>query len=189
MKLYIKYMASLRSIMLVKAILDSLGIRYKSVLIGEIDICHILRPDQHHELRKALLLRDFELIDDKKDILVERIKAVILEMIRTQEAYPKANFSDYVADKMNYDYTYLANLFSEVTGITIEYFVIAHKVERVKELLVYEGLNLAEISYELEYSSVAHLSSQFKKVTGLTPSFYRRMKRTRREGTMAVMSM
>lgn len=188
MKLYIKSMVSMRSIMIVKSILDGLAIKYRGVSIGEIDIYNILTPDVYLELRKALLMKGLELIDDKKVSMVERIKSIVLEMIRAQDTYPKFNFSDYIAEKMNYDYTYLANLFSEVTGITIEYFVIAHKVERVKELLVYEGLNLAEISYKLDYSSVAHLSRQFKKVTGLTPSFFRQIKRTRRESNEEVMN-
>lgn len=186
MKLYIKYMASIRSIMFVKSVLDTIGIRYRAVDIGEIDIFHVLNSDQYLQLRKALLMKGFELIDDKRIVLVERIKSIIVEMIRSHEACPKFNFSDYVSKRMNYDYTYLANLFSDVTGITIEYYVIAHKVERVKELLVYEGLNLSEISYRLDYSSVAHLSSQFKKVTGLTPSFYRRMKNIRRKSNVEV---
>lgn len=181
MKLYIKYMVSFRCIKLVKSILDAQGIRYREVVIGEIDIFGVLTLNQYLQLRKSLLVEGFELMDDKKAILIERIKTIILEMIRSPEAYPKSNFSDLIAKKMNYDYTYLANLFSEITGITIEYYVIAHKVERVKELLVYEGLNLSEISYRLNYSSVAHLSSQFKKVTGLTPSFFRQIKKHRRE--------
>lgn len=180
MKLYIKYMSSMRSVMIVRSVLDMLAIEYRAVVIGEIEVFNDLTPDQYQHLRNALLLRGLELIDDRKDILVERIKKIVVEMVRAQETFPKANFSNYVANRMNYDYTYLANLFSEVTGITIEYYVIAHKVERVKELLAYEGLNLTEISYKLEYSSVAHLSSQFKKVTGLTPSFYRQIKRCQR---------
>lgn len=165
--------------MIVKSILDAIGIHYCTVDIGEIEITTILTPDEYIHLKKALYMKGFELIDGKKVVIVERIKTIVVEMIRLQETYPRSNFSDLIAKKMNYDYTYLANLFAEVTGITIEYYVIAHKVERVKELLVYEGLNLSEISYRLDYSSVAHLSSQFKKVTGLTPSFYRRIKRIR----------
>ncbi|HSF90538.1 MAG TPA: helix-turn-helix domain-containing protein [Saprospiraceae bacterium] len=184
MKLYIKHMSSLRCIMNVKSLLESLGMRYVSVVIGKIELCHILSPERYLQLKDALLLMDLELIEDKRGMLVERIKIVIVDMIRAQEACPKDNFSEFIAERINYDYTYLANLFSEVTGITIEYFVILNKVERVKELLAYEELNLTEISYKLDYSSVAHLSSQFKKVTGLTPSFYRRIKRIRREKSM-----
>ena len=125
-------------------------------------------------------------MDDKKAILIEKIKSVIIEMVHYDDDKPKVNFSDYLTEKLSYDYTYLANLFSEVTGVTIEYFIIAHKIERVKELLIYDELNLTEISYKLNYSSVAHLSTQFKKVTGLTPSFYKQLKKKRRESSRMV---
>ena len=121
-------------------------------------------------------------MDDNKAILIEKIKNVIVEMVHYREAPLKINFSDYLAEKLQYDYTYLSNLFSEVVGTTIEHFVIAHKIERVKELIVYDELNLTEISYLLNYSSVAHLSNQFKKVTGLTPSHFKKLKHKRRGG-------
>jgi AraC-like DNA-binding protein len=120
-------------------------------------------------------------MDDKKAILIERIKNVIIEMVHYADEPPKTNFSDYLAEKLDYDYTYLSNLFSEVTGITIEHYIIAHKIERVKELLLYDELNLTEISYRLNYSSVAHLSHQFKKVTGLTPSYFKLLKHKKRQ--------
>jgi len=120
-----------------------------------------------------------ELLDDKKSILIEKITNVIIEMIHYQDELPKVNYSDYLAEKLDYDYTYLSNVFSEVKGINIQQFIIHHKIERVKELLLYEDLNLTEISYKLHYSSVSHLSNQFKKVTGLSPSFYKKLRRKR----------
>src|SRR5579862_3648406 len=118
-------------------------------------------------------------MDDKKAMLIEKIRNVIVEMVHYSDDVPRVNFSDYLSEKLNYDYTYLANLFSEVTGITIEHFIIAHKIERVKELLLYDELNLTQISYKLNYSSVAHVSNQFKKVTGLTPTFFKKLKQKR----------
>jgi AraC-like DNA-binding protein len=120
------------------------------------------------------------LMDDKKAVLIEKIKNVITEMIHHSEELPKVNYSAYISEKLDYDYTYLSNLFSEVKGITIQQFIIIHKIEKVKELLFYDELNLTEISYKLHYSSVAHLSNQFKKVTGLTPSDYKHLKDKRR---------
>jgi AraC-like DNA-binding protein len=118
-------------------------------------------------------------MDDKKAILIEKVKNVIIEMVHYAEDRPKTNFSDYLSEKLKLDYTYLANLFSEVTGMTIEHYIIAHKIERVKELLLYDELTLTEISYMLNYSSIAHLSNQFKKVTGLTPTFFRNLRHKR----------
>lgn len=120
-----------------------------------------------------------ELLDDKKSILIERIKSVIIEMIHYSDEVPKVNYSDYISQKLDYDYTYLSNVFSEVKGTTIQQFIINHKIEKVKELLLYDELNLTEISYRLHYSSVAHLSNQFKKVTGLSPTFFKTLKSKR----------
>jgi AraC-like DNA-binding protein len=166
--------------MIVKSELEKLGIHHLIVELGEVEILENINPEQRQELKTALSKTGLELMDDKKAILIEKIKGVIVEMIHYADEGPKINFSDYLAEKLNYDYTYLANLFSEVTGITIEHFIIAHKIERVKELLLYDELNLTEISYKLNYSSVAHLSNQFKKVTGLTPTFFKKLKRKRR---------
>jgi AraC-like DNA-binding protein len=166
--------------MMVKSELDKLGLHYLTVDFGEVELEDAITVPQREQLREALALSGLELMDDKRAILIEKIKSVIVEMVHHEEEWPKMNFSDYLADKLNYDYTYLANLFSEVTGITIEYFIIAHKIERVKELLIYDELNLTEISYKLNYSSVAHLSSQFKKVTGLTPTFFKQLRQKRR---------
>ena len=119
-------------------------------------------------------------MDDKKAMLIEKINNVITEMIHYSDEAPKMNYSDYISEKLKYDYTYLSNLFSEVKGITIQQFIIVHKIERVKELLLYDEMNLTEISYKLHYSSVAHLSNQFKKVTGLSPSQFKNLKDKRR---------
>jgi AraC-like DNA-binding protein len=134
---------------------------------------------QREQLSKNLLKSGLELLEDKKSILIEKIKNVITEMIHYSDVLPKVNYSDYISEKLGYDYTYLANTFSEVKGMTIQQFIIIHKIEKVKELILYDELSLAEISYRLHYSSPAHLSNQFKKITGLTPSFYKKMKQKR----------
>jgi len=166
--------------MMVKSELNKLGLHHIIVDLGEVDIKEDITAEQRESLKNALLKSGLVLMDDKKAILIEKIKNVIVEMVHYSDEHPKINFSDYLSEKLNYDYTYLANLFSEVTGITIERFIIAHKIEKVKELLLYDELNLTEISYKLNYSSVAHLSYQFKKVTGLTPSFFKQLKNKRR---------
>ena len=120
-------------------------------------------------------------MDDKKAVLIEKIKNAIIEMVHYKDELPKTNFSDYLSEKLNYDYTYLANLFSEVQGTTIEKFIISHKIERVKELIIYDELNLTEIAWNMHYSSVAHLSNQFRKITGLTPSHFKKLKDKRRK--------
>lgn len=173
-------MVSIRCKMMVKSELEKLGLHYLTVDFGEVELEKVITIPQREQLREALAVSGLELMDDKRAILIEKIKSVIVEMVHHEEEWPKMNFSDYLSEKLNYDYTYLANLFSEVTGITIEYFIIAHKIERVKELLIYDELNLTEISYKLNYSSVAHLSSQFKKVTGLTPTFFKQLKQKKR---------
>jgi len=166
--------------MVVKSELDKLGLHYSVVNLGEVNIYETITEEQRSILKAALLKTGLELMDDKKAMLVEKIKNIIIEMVHYLEEVPKTNFSDFLSLKLNYDYTYLANLFSEVTGITVEHYIINHKIERVKELLIYDELNLTEISYKLNYSSVAHLSNQFKKVTGLTPSFFKKLKDKRR---------
>lgn len=183
MKLYIKYMVSIRCKMMVKSELEKLGLHHLVVDFGEVEILEDISNQQREQLKEALAATGLELMDDKRAILIEKIKSVIVEMVHYEDERPKTNFSDYLSEKLQYDYTYLANLFSEVTGITIEYFIIAHKIERVKELLLYDELNLTEISYKLNYSSVAHLSSQFKKVTGLTPTFFKQLRQKRRHET------
>ena len=180
MVLYVKYMVSIRCKMMVKAELEALNLHFRTVELGEIEIIENITPEQRIKLKKALVLSGLELMDDKKAILIERIKGVIVEMVHYAEEQPKYKFSEYISEKLQYDYTYLANLFSEVTGTTIENYIISHKIERVKELLIYDELNLTEISYLLNYSSVAHLSMQFKKVTGLTPTFFKKLKHRKR---------
>jgi AraC-like DNA-binding protein len=176
MKIYIKYMVSLRCKMVVKEELKKLGLHFIVVDLGEIEIMEDISDIQREELKLALLRSGLELMDDKRAVLIEKIKNVIVEMVHYSDELPKVNYSDYISDKLNYDYTYLSNLFSEVKGITIQQFIIIHKIERVKELLLYDELNLTEISYRLQYSSVAHLSNQFKKITGLTPSEFKHLK-------------
>jgi AraC-like DNA-binding protein len=173
-------MVSNRCKMLVKEELRSLGLHF-IVDMGVADIMEEITPDQREHIKIALLKSGLELMDDKKAVLIEKIKSVIIEMIHYSDELPKVNFSDYLSEKLNYDYTYLANLFSEVQGITIEKFIISHKIERVKELIIYGELNLTEIAWNMHYSSVAHLSNQFKKITGLTPSHFKNLKYKRRQ--------
>ncbi|MHB9055951.1 MAG: helix-turn-helix domain-containing protein [Paludibacteraceae bacterium] len=180
MKIYIKYMVSLRCKMVVKEELKKLGLHFIVVDLGEIEIMEELNESQHDALKAALHNSGLELMDDKRAVLIEKIKNVIIEMIHYADELPKINYSDYISEKLHYDYTYLSNLFSEVKGITIQQFIILHKIERVKELMLYEELNLTEISYQLQYSSVAHLSNQFKKITGLTPSQFKQLKNRHR---------
>jgi len=180
MKLYIKYMVSLRCKMMVKEELLKLGLHYVVVDLGMIEILEDITLEQRLQLKQNLMKSGLELLDDKKSILIEKIKNLIIEMIHYTDELPKVNYSDYISEKLGYDYTYLANIFSEVKGITIQQFIILHKIERVKELLIYDELNLTEISYKLHYSSVAHLSNQFKKITGLTPTFYKQLKNKRK---------
>ena len=172
-------MVSLRCKMIVKSELEKLGIHHLVVELGEVEIEEQIAQDIILQLKTALLHYGLELMEDKKAMLIEKIKTIIIEMIHYGDELPKMNFSIYLADKLQMDYTYLSNLFSEVKGTTIEHFIIAHKIERVKELLVYNELTISEIAWKLQYSSVAHLSNQFKKVTGLTPSYFKKMKTKR----------
>lgn len=164
----------------VKDILKDLGLHFIIVDLGEVDIMENLSDSQREQVRIALHKSGLELMDDKRAILIEKIKNTIIEMVHISNEIIKVNFSDYLSEKLNYDYTYLANLFSEVQGITIEQFVITHKVERIKELIIYDELNITEIAYLMNYSSVAHLSNQFKKMTGLSPSHFKKLKVKRR---------
>lgn len=181
MKLYIKYMVSLRCKLLVKEELKKLGLNYVVVDLGVVEILEDITEEQREQLKKNLLRSGLELLDDKKSVLIEKIKSVIIEMIHYSDEVPKLNYSNYISEKLGYDYTYLSNIFSEVKGITIQQFIIINKIERIKELLLYDELTLTEISYKLHYSSVAHLSNQFKKITGHSPSFYKLLKRKRRD--------
>jgi YesN/AraC family two-component response regulator len=166
--------------MVVKSELEKFGLHYVIVDLGEADILEEISTEQFRKLNKALKKAGLELMDDDKSILVERIKTIIIELVHYNDKQLKINLSDYLSEKLNHNYTYLSNLFSELKGITIEKFYLSHKIERVKELLVYDELNLTEIAYKLHYSSVAHLSNQFKKMTGLTPSHFKNLKNKKR---------
>jgi len=166
--------------MIVKSALDNLGLQYSTLDLGVVDVTTDITNNEREQLNIALLNSGLELLDNKKAVLVEKIKNIVIEMIHYADEIPKTKNSDYLSQKLGHNYTYLANLFSEATGTTIEHFVIAHKIEKVKELLMYGELNLTEISYKLKYSSVAHLSNQFKKLTGLTPSFFKKLKDKKR---------
>ncbi len=173
-------MVSTRCKMLVKEELKKLGLHFIVLDLGEVEIMEDITPEQRELLSKALSHAGLELMQDKKAILLEKIKNVIIEMVHYSDELPNTNFSDYLSEKLGHDYTYMSNMFSEIKGITIEHFIIAHKIEKVKELLMYEELNLTEISYKMNYSSVAHLSNQFKKVTGLTPTHFMKLKHKKR---------
>lgn len=172
-------MVSNRCKMIVKSAFDELKINYKEVNLGVADVEENITKQQHEQLKALLLKAGLELMDDKKAVLVEKVKSIIIEMIHYADEMPVTKKSVYISEKLNYDYTYLANLFSEVTATTIEQYIIAHKIERAKELILYDEMNLTEIAYKLHYNSVAHLSAQFKKVTGLTPTYFKKVKSIR----------
>lgn len=182
MKLFIKNMVCIRCKMVVEAELKKLHLRYSKLILGEVDILGSITKEQLESLDIALRNSGLELIFDKRAKMIEKIKNIIIELIHYSDEELEVNFSDFLAEKLNYDYTYLSNLFSEVHGTTIEHYIIYQKIERVKELLVYDELNLSEIAWKLHYSSVQHLSNQFKKVTGLTPTFFKNMSVKRRQG-------
>jgi AraC-like DNA-binding protein len=180
MKLYIKYMVSNRCKLAVKEDLKRLGLHFIVVDLGEVEIMEDITGEQRELVRIALLDSGFELMDDKRAVLIEKIKNIIIDMVHHKDEMIKTNFSDFLSAKLNHDYTYLANLFSEVQGTTIEQFIISHKIERIKELIIYGEQNITEIAWKMNYSSVAHLSNQFKKVTGLSPSHFKQLKTKRR---------
>lgn len=173
-------MVSTRCKIAVKEVLENLGLHFIIVDLGEVEIMENLSGEQREQVRVALQYSGLELMDDKRAELIERVKNSIIEMVHHSNGAIKTNFSDYLSQKLNYDYTYLSNLFSEVQGTTIEQFVISHKIERIKELIIYNELNITEIAYEMNYSSVAHLSNQFKKATGLSPSHFKKIKNRNR---------
>lgn len=176
MILYIKFMVSLRCKMLVKNELEKLGLTCISVDLGIVEIMEDISDEQMETFNSNLKKSGLELLDDKKEILVEKIKSVIVEMIHYSDEVPNVNDSDFISEKLNYDYTYISNIFTEIKGITIQQYIILHKIEKVKVLLIYDELSLTEIALKLGYSSVAHLSNQFKKITGLTPSYFKLVK-------------
>ena len=174
-------MVCIRCQMVVKTELENLGIRYVDVKIGEVITLEVVPREKLEQLDRALRKAGLMLMDDRKSILVEKIKGAVIELVHYTEEQIKTNLSDYLSEKLNYDYTYLANLFTEVKGITIEKFYLTHKIEKVKELIVYDELTLSEIAYKMHYSSVSHLSNQFKKITGLTPTHFKMLKDKRRQ--------
>lgn len=184
MKLYVKYMVSLRCKMALKEELDKLGVHHSAIGMGEVEIKEPMTILQKERLHKELIKSGLELMDDKKAILIERIKTLIVELVHYSDYPIKTNFSHYLSQKLDYNYNYLASIFSENRGITLEQFIINHKIERVKELLLYDEFNLTEISYMMAYSSVAHLSNQFKKVTGVTPTFFKELKEYKQRITL-----
>ena len=173
-------MVSLRCKMTVKEELANLGLTHVIVDLGMVEILENITQQQRELLNKNLLRSGLELLDDKRSILIEKIKNVIIEMIYYSDELPKINYSEFISETLKYDYTYLSNLFSEVKGITIQQFIINYKIEEVKELLIYDEINLAEIADKLHYSSAAHLSNQFKKATGLSPSYYKQLRQKRK---------
>ncbi|MBP7809195.1 MAG: helix-turn-helix transcriptional regulator [Bacteroidia bacterium] len=173
-------MVSARCKMAVKEALKKQGLHFVVVDLGEVDIMETISNEQRELLKADLLVSGLELMDDKKAMLIEKIKNVIVQMVHHSDEMIKVNFSDFLSEKLNHDYTYMANLFSEVQGTTIEQYIIANKIERIKELIIYGELNITEIAWKMNYSSVAHLSNQFKKVTGLSPSHFKQLKDKRR---------
>ncbi|MBC7640813.1 MAG: helix-turn-helix transcriptional regulator [Flavobacterium sp.] len=173
-------MVSNRCKMVVKEVLQELGLHFIVVELGEVEVMEDITEEQRLHLKEQLLEAGLELMDDKRAVLIEKIKNIIIQMVHHSNEVIKVNFSDYLSEKLNHNYTYLANLFSEVQGTTIEQFIISHKVERIKELIIYGEHNITEIAWKMNYSSVAHLSSQFKKVTGLSPTHFKQLKTKRR---------
>lgn len=174
-------MVSLRCKLLVKEELVKLGLNCVYVELGMVEILEDITEAQRQQFKTNLLKSGLVLLNDKKSILIEKIKNVIIEMVHYSDILPKVNYSDYISNKLNYNYTYLANTFSEVKGTTIQQYIINHKIEKVKELLLYDELSLAEISYKMHYSSAAHLSNQFKRNTGLSPSEYKKLNQKRND--------
>lgn len=173
-------MVSNRCKTVVKEALKKLGLHFIVVDLGEVEIMEDILEDQRTQLKSTLLNAGLDLMDDKRAMLIEKIKNVIIEMIHHSDEIIKVNFSSFLSEKLDYGYPYLASLFSEVQGTTIEQFIIIHKIERIKELIIYGELNITEIAWKMNYSSVAHLSNQFKKVTGLTPTHFKKLKVKRR---------
>lgn len=176
MRLFIKYMVSIRCISAVSEILKECKIQPHNTQLGEIEIPDNVSIEQIKLLDQKLKKAGFELMEDKKAQMIEKTIGVIIDMIHNQEDGPKVNYSDYISEKLHFDYTYISNVFSHIKGITIQQFIINHKIERIKELIIYNELSISEIAWKLNYSSAAHLSNQFKKVTGLTPSSFKALK-------------
>ncbi|MFD0794131.1 AraC family transcriptional regulator [Mucilaginibacter litoreus] len=180
MKIYIKNMVCSRCKMVVKTELEKLGLHPVSVELGEVELSEEPAKAIINQLDQNLKQLGFEIIDDRKSRIIEQIKNTIVTLTHHSNELPQVNLSDYLAQQLNYDYGYLSNLFSEVEGGTIEKYFISQKIEKVKELMMYDELTLSQIANELGYSSVAHLSAQFKKQTGLTPTFYKSLRENKR---------
>jgi AraC-like DNA-binding protein len=178
---YIKNMVCNRCIMVVGELFSSAGYQPLKVSLGEVELSKEMEPDAKNSVSKKLKEYGFELIDDHKTQIIEKIKNIIIRLVHHTHSELRENYSSLIESELGRGYTYLSNLFSSVEGITIEKYIIAQKIERVKELLVYHELTLSEIAWQMGYSSVAHLSNQFKKVTGLTPSYFREIGANRRK--------
>lgn len=181
MILHIKNMVSLRCKMLVREEIERIGLHFVNVDLGWVEILEDISTQDYSKLNLNLQKSGLKLLDDNQSILIERIKNVIIEMVHHSDEIPKVNYSDFLSEKLNLDYTYLSNMFSEVQQTTIQNFIITHKIERAKELLIYDELSLSEIANKLNYSSSGHLSNQFKKVTGISPSYFKLLKDKQRQ--------
>jgi AraC-like DNA-binding protein len=181
MKIYIKNMVCSRCKMVVKSELEKLGFHPVSVELGEVEIAEDSLADKKAEVLKSLQSVGFDLIDDKKSKTIEKIKTLIVDLVQAKKNNINVNLSDYLVQNLSQDYSTLSNLFSEVENTTIEKYFISQKVEKVKELLIYDELTLNEIAFELNYSSAAHLSNQFKKVTGFSPRYFKQLKDRKRK--------
>ena len=173
-------MVSTRCKIAVKEELKKLGLHFIFVDLGKVEIMEDISEKQRKKLKIALCKLGLDLMDDKKSELIEKIKSSVIQMVHHSDETIKVNFSVFLSEKLNFDYTYLSNLFSEVQGTTLEQFVISHKIERIKELITYNELNITEIAGIMNYSSVAYLSNQFKKITGFSPSQFKQLKDKRR---------
>ena len=180
MKMYVKNMACQSCVAFVKEALDELDIVPLNVGLGEIDTKKDVSDDEKSELNKKLKKVGLELLEKKQGVIIEKIRTVMVDYVYHSDEKSNVNFSTLLSDKLHHSYTYLSNFFSEVEATTIEQYLISLKIERVKEMIILEEFNLAEIAYKLHYSSAAHLSNQFKKVTGLSPSHFKKLKEKRR---------
>lgn len=179
LRFYVKYMVSLRCKMVVKNELEQMGLKYDTVELGTIELPEPISVHERLQLKENLLKSGLELMDDRKSVLIEKVKAIIIDMVHYADELPDINYSEFISKKMQLDYNYLAAMFAEVKGTTIQQFIIFHKIEKVKELLLYGEMSLTDIAFKLNYSSVAHLSNQFKKITGLSPSYFKLLKQKR----------
>jgi copper chaperone CopZ len=180
MKIYVKNMACESCKIFVKEVLDELHIESVKVGLGEIDTKQDVTDDEKRKLNAKIKVAGLELLEKKNGVLIEKIRAVIIDYVYNMDDQPNAKFSVLLGEKLHHDYVYLANFFSEVEATTIEQYLISLKIERIKELILFDELTFTQIAYKLNYSSVAHLSTQFKKMTGLTPTHFKKLKEKRR---------